>query len=62
MNPITSAPTVASLNTFCTTTNYTVITSSNPLTGGITTGDGTYASGASVTITATANTDYTFVN
>jgi len=62
LNPITSAPTVASLNTFCTTTNYAVITSSNPLAGGNTTGDGTYVSGASVTITATANTDYTFVN
>jgi hypothetical protein len=62
LSPITSSFTVASLNTFCTATNYTVTTSSNPLEGGNTTGGGTYASGASVTITATANTDHTFAN
>ena len=44
------------------TTNYTVTTSSNPVAGGTTTGGGTYASGASVTVTATANNGYTFTN
>jgi hypothetical protein len=41
---------------------YTVSTSSNPLAGGSTSGDGTYPDGSSVTVTATANSDYTFAN
>ena len=42
----------------------TVDVSSNPLAGGITTGGGTFNSGASVTVTAAANTNagYTFTN
>ena len=42
--------------------NYNITTSSNPLAGGVTTGGGTYASGTSVTVTATPNSGYTFVN
>ncbi|MBX3006801.1 MAG: T9SS type A sorting domain-containing protein [Melioribacteraceae bacterium] len=45
-----------------TTTQYTVVTSSNPSTGGITTGHGNYNSGSTVTVTATANSGYTFTN
>ena len=39
---------------------YTVTTSSNPTNGGTTTGDGTFNSGASCTVTATANSGYAF--
>jgi uncharacterized repeat protein (TIGR02543 family) len=39
-----------------------VVLSSNPAAGGSTTGSGAYASGTSVTVTATANTGYTFTN
>lgn len=39
-----------------------VILSSNPAAGGSTGGSGAYASGTSVTVTATANTGYTFTN
>lgn len=39
-----------------------VTLSSNPAAGGSTDGEGAYASGASVTIVATRNTGYTFVN
>lgn len=42
--------------------NFTVTTASSPTVGGITAGSGTYASGSSVTVTATANIGYTFVN
>jgi hypothetical protein len=41
---------------------YTVSTSSNPVAGGSVTGAGSYASGASVTVTASANSGYTFVD
>jgi uncharacterized repeat protein (TIGR02543 family) len=41
---------------------YTVATSSNPAGGGTTSGAGTFSSGTSVTVTATTNTGYTFVN
>ena len=61
-NPITTIQSVALLTSFCSSTNYTVTTSSNPVAGGTTTGGGTYTSGASVTVTATANTGYTFSN
>ncbi len=40
----------------------TVTTSSNPATGGTTTGGGSYFQGQSCTIHATANTGYSFVN
>jgi len=48
--------------------NYTLIggfnvtVSSNPLIGGSTTGGGSFVSGASVTVSANANTGYTFTN
>ncbi|MEO7530828.1 MAG: ice-binding family protein [Sediminibacterium sp.] len=41
---------------------YAVILSSNPPAGGTNTGSGSYTSGTSVTITATPNTGYSFVN
>ncbi|HNX88445.1 MAG TPA: C10 family peptidase [Paludibacteraceae bacterium] len=42
--------------------NYTIATSSNPSAGGSTSGGGTYVSGSSCTVTATANSGYTFTN
>ena len=47
---------------FTTVVPYTVALSSNPTAGGTTSGGGTFNSGSSVTITATANTGYTFAN
>jgi uncharacterized repeat protein (TIGR02543 family) len=41
---------------------FAVILSSNPAAGGSTTGAGAYTSGTSVTVTATANTGYTFTS
>jgi len=41
---------------------YTVSLSSNPALGGTTGGGGTFNSGATVTLTATANSGYTFTN
>ncbi len=41
---------------------YTVTTSPNPPAGGITNGDGTYNYGAQVTLNATANSNWTFLN
>ena len=41
---------------------FTVSTSSNPSAGGSINGDGTYSSGSSCTVTAKANSDYTFYN
>ncbi|MBK8036067.1 MAG: putative Ig domain-containing protein [Verrucomicrobiaceae bacterium] len=43
-------------------TSYTITTASAPLAGGSTTGGASYASGASVTVTATPNAGYYFVN
>ncbi|MHB8871690.1 MAG: InlB B-repeat-containing protein, partial [Candidatus Doudnabacteria bacterium] len=43
-------------------TQYFVNLSSNPLNGGTTSGGGTYNSGNSVTVTATPNSGYTFIN
>jgi len=43
-------------------TNYTITTSSNPTVGGGTSGNGTYAAGQNRTVTATANSGYTFSN
>jgi len=45
-----------------TVNTYTVTLSSNPPAGGTTTGGGSFNSGVSVTVTATANTGYTFIN
>lgn len=39
-----------------------ITTTSSPASGGTTTGAGTYANGASVTVTAAANANYSFVN
>ena len=41
---------------------YTITASANPAAGGNVTGGGTYMQGASCTLTATANTGYTFTN
>ncbi len=41
---------------------FAVILSNNPPAGGTNSGSGTYASGTSVTVNATPNTGYTFVN
>lgn len=41
---------------------YTVATSASPSVGGTTSGDGTYDSGGSVTVTATPSLGYVFVN
>jgi uncharacterized repeat protein (TIGR02543 family) len=41
---------------------YTITVTANPATGGNVTGGGTYMQGASCTLTATANTGYTFTN
>lgn len=43
-------------------TSYTITTASAPVAGGSTTGAASYASGASVTVTATPNAGYNFVN
>ena len=42
--------------------SYTISTSPSPAEGGMTSGDGTFSCGAVRTVTATANTGYTFVN
>ena len=42
--------------------NFTISTSSAPVAGGTTTGGGTFNSGTSVTLTATPNAGYAFVN
>jgi uncharacterized repeat protein (TIGR02543 family) len=45
-----------------TTNPLTITTSASPSTGGTTSGDGTYASGARVTVKATSSSGYTFSN
>jgi hypothetical protein len=44
------------------TITYTITTSSSPSNGGTTTGGGTFAAGTSQTVTATANSGFTFSN
>ena len=44
------------------TVTYTITISSSPSNGGTTTGDGTFAAGTSQTVTATANSGFTFSN
>ena len=44
------------------TTNYTITATANPTNGGSVDGGGTYASGSTCTLRATANSGYTFVN
>jgi parallel beta-helix repeat protein len=41
---------------------YNITTTANPLLGGTTTGDGAHLSGTNVTVTATANAGYIFLN
>ena len=43
-------------------TQYTITASANPTEGGTVSGGGTYNDGTTCTVTATANTGYTFVN
>ena len=43
-------------------TNYTITATANPSNGGSVDGGGTYASGSTCTLRATANSGYTFVN
>ena len=43
-------------------TQYTITLSSNPQSGGVTTGAGTFPCGSTQTVTATANNCYTFTN
>ena len=43
-------------------TMYTIAVSANPSEGGLVTGGGTFQQGASCTVTATANSNYTFTN
>ena len=43
-------------------TTYTISATANPTEGGTITGDGVYNEGATCTLTATANTGYTFTN
>lgn len=45
-----------------TPTTYTITVSANPASAGIVNGGGSYNQGASVTVSATANTGYTFTN
>jgi hypothetical protein len=47
---------------FSTVPSYTISTSSSPTAGGSTSGGGSYTSGSTVTVTATANSCYSFVN
>ena len=42
--------------------NFSIVLSSSPVAGGIASGNGSFNSGSSVTVTATANTGYKFVN
>ncbi|MBP5781977.1 MAG: C10 family peptidase, partial [Bacteroidales bacterium] len=42
--------------------SYTITITANPMEGGTVTGAGTYNHGATATLTATANTGYTFIN
>lgn len=53
---------VSSAVTVTVVPTYTLTTSSSPTAGGSTTGGGTYNSGTSVTVSATANSGYTFIN
>jgi len=55
----------AASNVLCATTlaqMYTVTTEANPPEGGTTTGDGTFAEGTMVTVNASPNTDWEFIN
>jgi subtilase family serine protease len=53
---------IAALASGQTTTNYTISTSVSPANSGTISGGGSYASGATVTLTASAKSGYVFVN
>ena len=55
-------PYVTTLQVASQASEYTVTVSANPTNGGTVTGGGTFPTGSSCTVTATANTGYTFVN
>jgi hypothetical protein len=57
---LTSTANVDAVSCPTSTTNFTVSVSSNPTAGGTTSGGGTFASGTSVTVTATPNVGYVF--
>jgi len=59
---IASATTLYAQWTVNAVTTYAISTLSNPAVGGATSGDGTYSSGASCTVNATANSGYSFSN
>lgn len=46
----------------CNKEKFTVSLSSDPISGGVVTGEGVYSSGTSVTVTASASSGYTFIN
>ena len=55
-------PYVTTLQVTSQASEYTITVSANPTNGGTVTGGGTYPTGSTRTVTATANTGYTFVN
>ena len=55
-------PYVTTLQVTASASEYTITVSANPTNGGTVTGGGTFPTGSSCTVTATANTGYTFVN
>jgi hypothetical protein len=55
-------PLITSVSTCQTVSNFTVSISQNPTAGGTSTGTGTYADGSQVTITATPNSGYAFID
>jgi hypothetical protein len=58
----TAAADRALVANFSAVPTYTVTSSAAPAAGGTTSGDGSYSSGASATVTATANAGYVFTN
>ena len=55
-------PYVTTLQVASAASEYTINVSANPTNGGTVTGGGTFSTGSSRTVTATANTGYTFIN
>ncbi len=61
-NPISVTGATLALGSLCGGSNYTVSTNSAPSNGGTTAGGGTFASGSSVTVTATPASGFVFSN